>query len=226
MKKKKQRKQLSKRGLALLFLGAGALVLVAGWFLAVSPLRAKANEYDAQTAVTQDRIAANRAAVASASNGTPQIRVADVYRLAAAMPSTDGMPDLLLQVDQAARDAGVTLQTVTPSAPEAQTAGYTSLPISATFDGNFYSITDLLYRLRSLVSVRHGALESRGRLLSVQQVQVSPTEGKRLEAVVNLVAYVYGSDGLVVPGATTSTSTDTTSTATTTSTGASAAGAP
>lgn len=224
-RKRKQRKQLSKRGLAGLILAAGVLVLAAGWFLAVSPLRAKARDYDAQAAQTEQQVASNRAAAASGANGAPQIRTADVYRLAAAMPASDGMPDLLLQVAQAAHDAGVTLTSVTPSAAAAGTSGYTTLPIAVVFDGNFYSITDMLYRLRSLVSVRHGALDARGRLLSMQQVQLAPAakSKQRLTATVNLVAYVYGSDGLAAPPSATtdSTSTSTGSTSTTTTSGGS-----
>ena len=40
--------------------------------------------------------------------------------------------------------------------------------------GDFYSLTDLLYRLRSLVTVRDGALDVSGRLFSVKSVNFAP----------------------------------------------------
>ena len=67
------------------------------------------------------------------------------------------------------------------------------VPINITFAGNFYSLTDLLYRLRALVSVRNGELEATGRLFAVDSVALAPTGvGTGLTAAVTLDTYVYG----------------------------------
>ena len=97
----------------------------------------------------------------------PEIKTADLYSLAKAMPSTVDMPNLLLELDQVARSAGVTLSTISPGAPAPSlTAGFSTLAINLSFSGDFYSLTDMLYRLRSLVTVRNGALQTSGRLFS------------------------------------------------------------
>jgi hypothetical protein len=113
--------------------------------------------------------------------------------------------------------------TVTPQ-PAAPAIGlpYSTVQIQLIVAGNFYSLTDLLYRLNSLVSVRDGELDSSGRLFSVNSISVSKTgNGNLLNATVTVTAYVYGaaaaSAAAAAPATTpTSTSTDTTSTGTNT----------
>ena len=101
----------------------------------------------------------------------PKIEVADVYRLAKAMPDRTDMPDLLLELSQLARDTGIRFDSISPQ-PNAPIGSYTVLPISVTFQGNFYNLADFLYRLRSLVSVHAGRLDATGRLFSVDTLDV------------------------------------------------------
>ena len=50
-------------------------------------------------------------------------------------------------------------------------------PIDLAFEGNYFSLTDFLYRLRRLVEVRHGKLDATGRLFSVGKIDFQPAEG-------------------------------------------------
>ncbi len=80
---------------------------------------------------------------------------------------------------------------------ESETAGlgtpYSTVGLQITFTGNFYSLTDLLYRLNSLVSVRDGELDASGRLFSVTTIGLSPIgNGNGLKATVDVTAFVYG----------------------------------
>ena len=214
----------------LALIGGGALlVLVVGFFVAVRPLGHKAAGLRKQTAAVQLQItddlaqlAAARGAGAAAAAQT--IKVADVYRLAKAMPSVTDMPDVLIELDQTARAAGVDLQNLSPGAPAVGTSGYSMLPITLTVAGNFYTVTDLLYRLRNLVYVRSGALEANGRLFSVNSVTLSPSNGKSIAATISVDTYIYGAALAAVPSSTTP-ATTTTTTTTTPSSGPSAAGA-
>jgi Tfp pilus assembly protein PilO len=142
------------------------------------------------------------------------------------MPSTMDTPTLLLELSQVAREAGVTLSTIQPGQPDAaqSATGYSTVPIDLTFNGDFYSLTDLLYRLRSLVTVRDGELLTSGRLLAVSTVGLGPngagaTGAGSLSATVTVNAYVYGgtpaAPPVAAPAATDTTSTSTTSTTTT-----------
>jgi hypothetical protein len=154
---------------------------------------------------------------AAAAPKQPEIRTAALYQLAKAMPATTDMPDVLLELDQVARAAGVSVNSITPGPVSAGT-GFGVLPISIAFSGDFYSLTDLLYRLRTLVAVRHGELDASGRLFAVDTVGISGT-GNQLTASVTVNTFVYGVSAPVVavvpPPSTDTTNTNTTTTTTT-----------
>ena len=89
-----------------------------------------------------------------------------------------------------ARSAGVQLSSISP-APTDPTTGATLINLSVS--GDFYSLTDLLYRLRSLVAVHNGALEVSGRLFSITSVGLTPSgTGRILNASVTLNAFTFG----------------------------------
>jgi len=219
----KARKIPSKVAIGLI-IGGDLLLLLVGWFMLISPQRSTAASIVQATAAAEVQLQEARRPVVHvkpAAVQQPEIRTADLYSLAKAMPSTVDMPNLLLELDQVARSAGVTLSTISPSAlAPSLTGGFGTVTINLSFSGDFYSLTDMLYRLRSLVTVRNGALQTSGRLFSVGTVGLAPAGAAgQLAASVVVDAYVYGG----VPGATVvapvtppaQTSTDTTNTTTT-----------
>lgn len=222
-------KTLPKGAVLGLIAAAGLVVFAAGWLLAVRPLSHRASELRAQKAVVYQQIADTIAQSAPATaTSAPKIRVADVYKLSTAMPSIVDMPDLLLELQQTAQAAGVQLLSISPTAPVAGTSGYATERLALSVSGDFYGVTDLLYRLRNLVYVRGGALHANGRLFSVQSVTLSPagTAAKNLlNASIGVDTYVYGTAGAATPApASTTTTATTTTTTTTTSSGPTAAG--
>jgi Tfp pilus assembly protein PilO len=214
------------RGTAIaLIVGGDLLLLLMGWFLLVSPQRQRAastavavNAAQAQLQQVQRQLTTPPPTAAAAPK-QPPIATANLYRLALAMPTNTDMPNLLLELDQVARAAGVDISTISPSSPVVGT-GYDTIPIGLSVSGDFYSLTDLVYRLRTLVSVRNGVLDASGRLFSIDNVTLSPTgQGNQLSGTLKLEAYMYGAaaSAPVAPApAVTSTSTDTTSSTTTT----------
>ncbi len=213
-----------------MIVSAGLLVLGAGWFVVVAPQRHDAAAAADQVNQTQARIhQLEAAAAAAAASDTPAakqpvIRTADLYRISKAMPSSEDQPDLLLELDQVARAAGVTVLTITPGAGSAS-GDYTSVPIDLSVTGDFYSLSDLLYRLRALVAVRHGALDATGRLFSVSSLALNPAgAGKTLNADLTVNAFVYGA-AATTASTTTAAATSSTTTSTTSTTGATTTGA-
>jgi Tfp pilus assembly protein PilO len=221
-------KKLSKGKAIGLIVGGDLLLLMMGWFLLISPQRTTAKSIADSVAATQVQIAEAKKPVVQptpAAVEQPEIKTANLYSLAKAMPSTMDTPNLLLELNQVARMAGVTLSAIQPGQPDAadSATGYSTVPINLTFSGDFYSLTDLLYRLRSLVTVRDGELLTSGRLFSVENVGLGPSgDGSGpagLSATVTVNAYVYGgtpaAPPVTTPAATETTGTDTTSTTTT-----------
>jgi Tfp pilus assembly protein PilO len=198
------------------------VLLVAGVAAAivVIPKHDQLSKVRSETASVQQQVDALRAEAAN-RDSTPDIHVADVYRLAKAMPSQTDMPDVLLELSAVAREAGIELDTVSPGELTPGAGGYQILPISLTFSGNYYSVHDLLHRLRTLVAVRHGELDARGRLFSVKALNLTPS-GDVLNVSLDVDAYVFGGAPAAVDP--TATSTDTTSTTTPAAPVASASG--
>jgi Tfp pilus assembly protein PilO len=230
MKKKKTKQPLSKGAKIGLIIGGDVVLLLMGWFLLISPQRATAKSIADSVAATQVQIEEAKKPVVQLSPAAvqqPEIKTANLYNVAKAMPSTMDTPTLLLELSQVAREAGVTLSSIRPGQPDAAAAatGFSTVPIDLNFTGDFYSLTDLLYRVRSLVSVRDGELLTSGRLLAVSRIGLGPSgdpnaNAGALSATVTVNAYVYGgtpaAPPAAVPAATDTTSTTTTTTSTTT----------
>jgi type IV pilus assembly protein PilO len=98
---------------------ASVLVLLAGWFLLVSPQRQSAQDIGAQAeaqvagnAVTQTKIDALKVQYANLPTLQKQLAVVQTH-----MPETANLPGLLRNLSAAATAAGVKLISVTPAAP-------------------------------------------------------------------------------------------------------------
>ena len=214
-------KRISKSTAIALIVGGDLLLLVVGWFMLVSPQRSTAQSiarsaqaYEVQ--VEQAKAPAKSTTVTQPKQ--PEIRTAYLYKLSKAMPMTTDMPNLLLELSQVVRSAGVDLVSLSPKTTDPTTG---TTPITLSVSGDFYSLTDLLYRLRSLVTVRNGTLDVSGRLFAVTTVDLTPSGvGRTLNASVSLNAFTFGAPASAVGALATPAPTDTsgTSTGTTTTT--------
>jgi hypothetical protein len=186
------KRTLSTRTLGIL---AGLLVLVyaaGGYFLLVSPKKSEASRLDDEIAATSLELTEARAAVA-AQDDTQPIAVADIFRLATAMPSTPDMSGIVIELERVAEETGIQFKSITPGTA-LPVASYYVVPIDVTFDGTFYALSDFLFRLRTLVTVRRGELHAAGRLYAVDSVDFSESDKgfPTLAAGLKVNAYVYG----------------------------------
>jgi Tfp pilus assembly protein PilO len=214
-----QRLRISRGGAVAAIVAGDLLLLVMGWFLLVGPQRSTAASIKRAAAATEAQAAQASAELSASTTPVvlpkqPEIKTAYLYKLSKAMPMTTDMPNLLLELNQVVQQSGVQLSSISPSPPDLSGTSAITLSVS----GDFYSLTDLLYRLRSLVSVHNGALDVSGRLFSIQSVALTPTgTGRELTASVSLNAYSFGATTSApsIPITTADTSsTDTTSTTT------------
>ena len=60
------------------------------------------------------------------------------------------MPNILLELSQLARDAGVDLESISPG-QQTPVNGQMTIPITLNVGGDFYTVTDMLDRLRAAV---------------------------------------------------------------------------
>jgi Pilus assembly protein, PilO len=174
----------------------GFLVAAAGgYFVLIRPQHSKASSLQKQIADTQDAIDSARALTLQAKKAA-QIRVADLFRLTKAMPDQTDMPDIVLELNRIAEDSGITFEQITPATTAVALSGYEAIPITVEFQGNFYELSDFLYRLRNLVDVRHGALDANGRLFAIDTIsfaEAPPPPGfPQIRAHLVIDAFVFG----------------------------------
>lgn len=189
---------------------AGGLLLVAAmWFLLVAPQRTKASDLGGQVTASRAELTQRRTALAQPSANVT-VKPGDLYRLSKALPNEIDMSGILLDVNRIAGRNGLEFSSIAPSAQVLGT-GYVQQPLDVVVQGRFGNVSRFLGDLRSLVSVRRGRLDARGRLYSVSQIAISPpADGKTfplVQAKVTVNAYVFSTPA---PAPTTpSTTTDT-----------------
>lgn len=206
------------------------LVLVAGYMLLVSPQKAQAAKVQKQIVAEQGAIVQKRAELRAGLH-PPAIQTADLYRLARAMPDKQDMPGIILTLSEVADQAGIQFSLIQPQATPVSAGSYLAYRISLQFSGDFYGLSDFLYRLRSLVVVHHGELQATGRLFNVEQLAfvTGQKQFPQISASLTVDAYVYGAPAAPATPApaptTTTTTTDSSSSDTSLPSDASAAGA-
>lgn len=204
------------RALAALLLVAVGLVVAGGWFLLVSPKRERSASLDDEIATVQTQIATRRADL-NRPSANVRLRASDRYRLAKAMPDRADMAGVILDLTRVAQSNGVSLQSIQPAGAWAGN-GYTVQPVVVSFEGRFGSLTGFLRDVRTLVGVRKGTLDAKGRLYAVDQVDFGAPEGEKtfplVRATFTVNAYTFTGasapqeDGSTPGGATTTTESD------------------
>lgn len=193
---------------------APALLIVAAvaFFLLVKPRMDESSKLDGEIAALQSKVDVALAAQQRAAAGEA-IKVADLFRLTKAMPDTTDISSVILELNAVATATGVDFISIAPQAPVAREGGFLASPIKLTFEGSYYDLTDFLFRLRNLVIVRDGELESAGRLFTLDALDLH--EGSvgfpQVQAAITVSAYSYApAPAAPAPGATPPAATTTT----------------
>jgi Tfp pilus assembly protein PilO len=191
-----------------------------GYTMVVAPQGVKAAKLQKQADSVQFQIYKRQAEIKKGLH-PPTIETADLFRLARAMPDRTDMPGIILTLSDLARSSGIKFDLIEPASGGAVPSGsYETDRIHLLFNGDFYGLSDFLYRLRSLVTVHDGKLQASGRLFNVDTVtfNVPANSFPKISAELFVNAYVYGSTAPATPAAPTTTNPDGTTTTSPTST--------
>jgi Tfp pilus assembly protein PilO len=192
----------------------------AGYSFVVAPLGEQALSLQKQVNNEQTLIYTRRAELKDGQH-PPAIQVADIFKLDRAMPDNEDVPGIILTLSNIAQEAGISFDLIEPAtALTPATGSYQTFRIHLLFNGDFYGLSDFLYRLRTLVSVHNGALTADGRLFTVDTVNLTVPTGQfpQISAELYVDAYQYDSSSSSSSSSSTPaapTSTDSTSTTTT-----------
>lgn len=181
-----------------------AVALAGGaWYTLVSPKHQKASTLQAAIDSDQSKIAAARHAVVPAKKDA----AAEQQAVQAALPDALAMPQLVDQLNALADQAGVTLDTVTPSTSETG-AGYVDVPLTVVVDGRYFSVERFLHLVRNQVSLAKEKLFASGRLFDVASMQLDQTEpAPTVTATLQMKAYYFSPTATAPAPATTTTTT-------------------
>jgi Tfp pilus assembly protein PilN len=187
--------------LALLLAITGLLVLVlAGWFVLVSPQHSKAAALDTQISDASVQLATTQSFMRSPE---AQQSVTDLRRLRRAIPDDVEMSEILRQLAWASRVSGVRIESITPSQPVPST-GAQAVPIALSVKGRYFRLAKFMHLLRLEAGVKDGKAHASGRLYGIDNISLSTSDnGGLITATLALNGFVFGSTTTPAPGATT-----------------------
>jgi hypothetical protein len=173
-----------------------AIAAVGGyWKLVLSPKREQAAQLTEQVAAQQAQLAQTQQLIATYTGARDDYKTNydTVVRLGKAVPGDDDTRSLVVQLDAAAKRAGVNFDTVNVNATgggagntnaAASTAAvipgtvnvgtFSAMPFSFNFSGQFSTLGDFLSRLERFVTVKGDQVSVNGRLLRVESISLTP----------------------------------------------------
>lgn len=206
---------LSARVFAVALLATVVALAGASWFIVISPKRDKAATLQTQIQADQTRLAV--AARSQQAGGTTTGVKGTTKAVDSALPTTLAMPQIVDQLNALADQAGVTLDTVSPTpASTTEGNGYYAVPLTVVVDGQFFGVEKFLRLVRNQVSLNASGKSGKskfsasGRLFGITDVQFEATEpAPSVTATFTMRAYYY-SAAATSPQPTSTTSTTTT----------------
>lgn len=186
--------QISPRDKIIVFAVIAVLIGVAFIAFGIVPQFGALKSLDSQIAKAESDAAQARTLLSQReqAKGAAAETQAEMLRLDNQVPETPELPALIIDLQQAANDAGVDLDDVSPSKP-ADASGYRKIEISFSAEGQW---EDVLFFLRGLQSLQRGIRVTN---LSMQppastDSTAAATEPK-VTANVKIEAYTIASSG-------------------------------
>jgi len=165
------------------------VVLGAGWLLAVKPARQQAATLETEVTAARSQLTTAQGEIVSARGAQQRYRAAyaSLATLGIAVPTSSEVPALMYTIDQASNRKRVEFASISgggsggsgssgagSAAGAAQTAAFTQMPFTFTFEGTYKDLIKLLGQLEGFtVQGPSGTLRVSGRLLTIQSISFS-----------------------------------------------------
>ena len=183
--------------------------IAASWFFVISPKRDEAAKLGATVASEQQQLDTARAELAQNAAASRQYasNYAALARLGEAVPASEDIPSLIIQLQRAADGARVDFQSLqnsgagssgaTTPAPAAGTAGAsgaTNEQLSFTFSGSYFKLSNFFNKVQRFVTPTGNGVLVRGRLISLNSVNMTPAAGGFPQITAQITATIYRED--------------------------------
>lgn len=208
------------RMVIVIVLAVGAIV--AGWFFVVSPKRSQASNLSTQISSEQSQLSAAQNLVSAGMSARRAFasQYAELASLGEAVPPDDDVPSLIVQVQAAAQASHVSFKglqltgggsgsstssstssssssTATAPAPlpPGAAVGAAGLPteqFTVSLSGNYFNLSSFFNRLESFVVNVNGTLTIRGRLMTINAINLVPGPNgfPQITATVSATTYI------------------------------------
>jgi hypothetical protein len=196
---------------AILVLG----LVAAYWFLLLAPKREEAARLATELSAKQSELEQAQATLVTYRKAQVSYKAtyAEVARLGKAVPADDDVRSLVVQLDGAARRSKVDFRTIEvgastsgagaatasatgsappPGAVAVDSAGFSTMPFTFRFKGDYAKLSNLFNRLERFVTVKNEKIAVTGRLLRLETIELLPDgDGyPAIDATVNASVYV------------------------------------
>jgi Tfp pilus assembly protein PilO len=216
----------------IIAIAAPVALIAAFWMLVLAPKRQEATKLGAKVSAKQSELTTAQSTLAGYRKARDAYagNYATVVRLGKAVPQDDDTRSLLVQLDAAAAHSGIDFRRMAiaqsagassaaaaaatttagtqapPPGAIVGTAGFNVLPLTFSFRGNFFNMSQFFSRLEKFVKVDNKQIDVTGRLLRIDSITLKPdTLGfPSLRADITASAYQIPADQGLTAGATAS----------------------
>ena len=199
---------MTRRDRLVIVIVAVVAAIAASWLLVVSPKRDQANKL--ATKVASEQQALNTAQAQLAQNAAASKEYASNYaalaRLGEAVPASDDIPSLIIQLQNASDGARVNFQslqngganatsgtgsTPAPAAGRAAASGATGEQLSFTFSGSYFQLSNFFNKVQHFVTPSGSGVQVKGRLISLNSVNMTPAATGFPQITAQITATIY-----------------------------------
>jgi Type II secretion system (T2SS), protein M len=199
---------MTRRDRLVIVIVAVVAAIAASWLLLVSPKRDEAAKLG--TKVASEQQALNTAQAQLAQNAAAGKQYASNYaalaRLGEAVPASDDIPSLIIQLQNAADGARVNFQSLQSGGGGAGATGSTPAPatgtaatsasaapeqFSFTFSGSYFQLSNFFNKVQHFVTPNGTGVQVKGRLISLNSVNLTPAASGFPQITAQITATIY-----------------------------------
>jgi Tfp pilus assembly protein PilO len=199
---------MTRRDRLVIVIVAVVAAIAASWLLLVSPKRDQANKL--ATKVASEQQALNTAQAQLAQNAAASKEYASNYaalaRLGEAVPASDDIPSLIIQLQNASDGARVNFQslqngganatgatgsTPAPAAGTAAASAAAGKQLSFTFSGSYFQLSSFFNKVQHFVTPTGNGVQVKGRLISLNSVNLTPAASGFPQITAQITATIY-----------------------------------